>query len=135
MRYNTKVGYNFVLNLMKKEDFGYRPIRDIKVSDAQKWIMKLHGDGKGYSTLTSVTGRCQTGFSDGVQRGYHPPNPFDFKLVDVVPNDSQKRIAMTEEQQEALDGLLSGRTRPTASITTSLWCCWEPGCGSASSAA
>ena len=25
-------------------------------------------------------------------------NPFDFKLVDVVPNDSQKRIAMTEEQ-------------------------------------
>ena len=26
-------------------------------------------------------------------------NPFDFKLVDVVSNDSQKRIAMTEEQQ------------------------------------
>lgn len=27
-------------------------------------------------------------------------NPFDFKLSDVVPNDSQKRIAMTEEQQK-----------------------------------
>ena len=50
VRYNTKVGYNFVLNLVKKEDFGYRSIRDIKVSDAQKWIMKLHEDGKGYST-------------------------------------------------------------------------------------
>ena len=24
VRYNTKVGYNFVLNLIKKEDFGYR---------------------------------------------------------------------------------------------------------------
>ena len=23
VRYNTKVGYNFVLNLIKKEDFGY----------------------------------------------------------------------------------------------------------------
>ena len=33
VRYNTKVGYNFVLNLIKKEDFGYRQIRDIKVSD------------------------------------------------------------------------------------------------------
>ena len=54
VRYNTKVGYQFVLNLVKKEDFGYRSIRDIKVSDAQKWIMKLHEDGKGYSTLTSV---------------------------------------------------------------------------------
>ena len=24
VRYNTKVGYNFVLNLIKKDDFGYR---------------------------------------------------------------------------------------------------------------
>ena len=39
VRYNTKVGYNFVLNLIKKEDFGYRQIRDIRVSDAQKWII------------------------------------------------------------------------------------------------
>ena len=44
VRYNTKVGYNFVLNLVKKEDFGYRQIRTIKVSDAQQWIMKLHSD-------------------------------------------------------------------------------------------
>ena len=33
-------------------------------------------------------------------------NPFDFKLVDVVPNDSQKRIAMTEEQQEIWMGFI-----------------------------
>ncbi len=26
-------------------------------------------------------------------------NPFDFRITDVVPNDSEKRIAMTEEQQ------------------------------------
>ena len=57
VRYNTKVGYHFVLNLVKKEDFGYRQIRDIKVSDAQQWIMKLHNDGKGYSTITSVRER------------------------------------------------------------------------------
>ena len=30
VRYNTKVGYNFVLNLIKKEDFGKRLILDIK---------------------------------------------------------------------------------------------------------
>lgn len=47
VRYNTKVGYNFVLNLVKKEDFGYRQIGSIKISDAQQWIIKLHQDGKG----------------------------------------------------------------------------------------
>lgn len=38
VRYNTKVGYAFVLNLVKKEDFGNRHIKDIKVSDAQLWF-------------------------------------------------------------------------------------------------
>lgn len=97
MRYNTKVGYNFVLNLIKKEDFGYRQIRDIKVSDAQKWIMKLHSDGKGYSTITSVRGVVKPAFQMAYNEDIIRRNPFDFKLVDVVPNGSQKRIAMTEE--------------------------------------
>ena len=99
VRYN-KVGYNFVLNLIKKEDFGYRQIRDIKVSDAQQWIMKLHNDGKGYSTITSVRGVVKPAFQMAYNEDIIRRNPFDFKLVDVVPNDSQKRIAMTEEQQE-----------------------------------
>ena len=100
VRYNIKVGYNFVLNLIKKEDFGYRQIRDIKVSDAQKWIMKLHSDGKGYSTITSVRGVVKPAFQMAYNEDIIRRNPFDFKLVDVVPNDSQKRIAMTDEQQK-----------------------------------
>jgi len=47
VRYNTRVGYNFVINLIKKEDFGYRKIRNIKPSDARKWFIKLHKNGKG----------------------------------------------------------------------------------------
>ncbi len=106
VRYNTKVGYNFVLNLIKKEDFGYRQIRDIKVSDAQQWIMKLHSDGKGYSTITSVRGVVKPAFQMAYNEDIIRRNPFDFKLVDVVPNDSQKRIAMTEEQQEIWMGFI-----------------------------
>lgn len=34
VRHATKVGYNFVLNLVKKEDFGFRKINTIKPSDA-----------------------------------------------------------------------------------------------------
>ena len=106
VRYNTKVGYNFVLNLIKKEDFGYRKIRDIKVSDAQKWIMKLHSDGKGYSTITSVRGVVKPAFQMAYNEDIIRRNPFDFKLLDVVSNDSQKRIAMTEEQQEIWMGFI-----------------------------
>ncbi len=40
-------GYNFVLNLVKKEDFGYRNISTVKVSDAKQWFAKLQKDGMG----------------------------------------------------------------------------------------
>lgn len=106
VRYNTKVGYKFVLNLIKKEDFGCRQIRDIKVSDAQEWIMKLHSDGKGYSTITSVRGVVKPAFQMAYNEDIIRKNPFDFKLADVVPNDSQKRIAMTKEQQKIWMGFI-----------------------------
>lgn len=44
VRHATKVGYNFVLNLAKKEDFCYRMINTIRTSDAKLWFMKLQRD-------------------------------------------------------------------------------------------
>lgn len=67
VRYNTKVGYNFVLNLVKKEDFGYRSIRDIKVSDAAEMDHEAARGRKGIQHPHQRSGRCQTGFPDGVQ--------------------------------------------------------------------
>lgn len=111
VRYNTKVGYRFVMNLIKQEDFGYRYIEDIRVSDAQQWIMKLHQDGRGYSTITSVRGVVKPAFQMACNEDLIRKNPFLFKLTDVVPNDSQKRIAMTMEQQQLWMEFI--RTDPT----------------------
>ena len=98
VRYNTKIGYDFVLNLVKKEDFGYRYIRDIKISDAQLWFLKLHRDGRGYSTLTSVRGVVKPAFQMAYNEDVIRKNPFAFKITDVVPNDSRKRESLTEDE-------------------------------------
>ena len=100
VRNATKVGYNFVFNLVKKEDFGHRKIRDIKTSDAKLWLMKLQQDGRGYSTITSVRGVVKPAFQMAYEEDILRKNPFDFKLSDVVKNDSQKRIALTQEQED-----------------------------------
>ena len=99
VRYNTKVGYQFVLNLVSKEAFAKRIIRDVKVSDAKMWFMKLHKDGRGYSTITSVRGVIKPVFQMAYDEECIKRNPFLFKLTDVIPNDSKKRIALTEEQE------------------------------------
>ena len=100
VRYNTKVGYGFVMNIVQKEPFGARKIRDIKVSDAQRWMIKLQKEGKGYSTLTSIRGVVKPAFQMAYNEEVVRRNPFDFKLTDVVANDSQKRISLTEKQQK-----------------------------------
>lgn len=98
VRYNTKVGYQFVLDLVKKEEFGYRKISTIKVSDAKQWFMKLQKDGRGYSTITSVRGVIKPAFQMACDEDAVRKNPFVFKLTDAVVNDSESRIALTEEQ-------------------------------------
>lgn len=100
VRYNTKVGYQFVLNLVSKEDFGYRKIRDIKPSDAKQWFIKLHQDGRRYSTITSVRGVVRPAFEMAVEDDILRRNPFSFQITDVVPNDSQTRQAISGEVKE-----------------------------------
>lgn len=92
------MGYKFVLNLVAKEEFGSRRICTVKVSDAKLWFLKLHQDGKGYSTITSVRGVVKPAFQMACDEDAIRKNPFIFKLTDVVPNDSERRIALTEEQ-------------------------------------
>ena len=98
VRYNTKVGYQFVLNLVKREDFGRRRINTVKVSDAKQWFLKLQQDGRGYSTITTVRGVVKPAFQMAYEEDAIKKNPFTFKLTDVVVNDSQSRIALTDDQ-------------------------------------
>lgn len=100
VRHATKVGYNFVLNLAKKEDFCYRKINTIKPSDAKLWFMKLQKDGRGYSTITSVRGVIKPAFQMACDEDIIRKNPFAFPLNGVVVNDSQKRIALSPEEQK-----------------------------------
>lgn len=100
VRYNTKIGYNFVLNILKKEEFGYLQIGSIKPSDAQKWFIKLHKDGKGYSTLTSVRGVLKPAFQMAFEEDIIRRNPFNFIITNYVPNDSKHREALTDLEQK-----------------------------------
>ena len=100
VRYNTKVGYQFVLNLASKENFGCLKIRDIKPSDAKQWFIKLYQDGRRYSTITSVRGVLRPAFEMAVEDDIIRRNPFSFQITDVVPNDSKTRQAISGEVKE-----------------------------------
>ena len=95
---NTKANYNFVKNLMKKEDFYYKKIGDVKTSDAKLFLIKLQQDGKRYSTVKIVRGVLRPAFQIAVDDDVIHKNPFGFELAGVVVNDSVTREALTRNQ-------------------------------------
>lgn len=99
VKHNTQANYNFVLNVIKKEEFGARRIDTIKLSDAKTWLIKLQDNGRGYSSIRSIRVVIRPAFQMAVDDDLIRKNPFEFQLATVVVNDSVTREAITRKQQ------------------------------------
>ena len=98
VRPNTLMNYNFVMNLLQKEEFALKTIGAVKTSDAKLFLIKLQQDGKRYSTVKTVRGVLRPAFQMAVDDDLLNKNPFGFELAGVVVNDSVTREAITRDQ-------------------------------------
>ena len=101
VKHNTQANYQFVINVIKKEEFGAKRIDSIKLSDAKAWLIKLQDDGRGYSSIHSIRGVVRPAFQMAVDDDLIRKNPFAFQLATVVVNDSVTREALTRKQEKA----------------------------------
>lgn len=99
VRHNTMANYNFVINIIKKEEFGAKRIDKVKLSDAKAWLIKLQKGGRGYSSIHSIRGVVRPAFQMAVDDDLLAKNPFQFELATVVVNDSVTREAITRKQE------------------------------------
>ena len=100
VKHNTRANYKFVVNILKKEDFGKKRIDTVRLSDARAWFIKLQNeDGRGYSSIHTIRGVVRPAFQMAVDDDLIRKNPFEFQLATVVVNDSVTREAITREQE------------------------------------
>lgn len=97
---NTLTNYNFVKNIMAKEEFGSRKIAEIKTSDAKLFLIKLQQDGKGSSTIKTIRGVLRPAFQMAVDDDILMKNPFGFELAGVIVNTEHTRQAITKDQMK-----------------------------------
>lgn len=100
VKHNTMANYNFVINLLKKEEFSNKHIDDVKLSDAKIFLIKLQRDGRGYSSIHSVRGVLRPAFQMAVDDDLILKNPFEFQLATVIINDSTKREALSPQDEK-----------------------------------
>ena len=95
---STKQNYGVIKNLMAKEEFSRKRIKEVKTSDAKLFLIKMQSDGKRHSTIKSVRGVLRPAFQMAVDDDLLVKNPFGFELAGVVVNDSVTREAITKDQ-------------------------------------
>ncbi len=100
VRRTTKESYNFVLKTIEKDTFGCQKIRNVKVSDVKRWFIKLYEDGKASGTIKNIRTVLRPAFQIAFEEDIISKNPFDFELKGIIPNNAQKRVALTKEQQD-----------------------------------
>lgn len=101
VRESTKQGYVTVQRLLAKEKFGSQKIRNVKISDAKLFLIKLQQeDGKGFSTIHNIRGVLRPAFQMAVDDDILVKNPFGFQLQTVLVNDSVTREALSKDQMK-----------------------------------
>ena len=101
MRPNTIANYNFVKNLLAKEEFSQWKIGEVKTSDAKLFLIKMQNNGRRHSSIKSVRGVLRPAFQMAVDDDCLNKNPFAFALVGVVVNDAVTREAITKKQMNS----------------------------------
>lgn len=100
VRQNTRSSYIYIVSRMEEDPFCEKRIDSIKQSDAREWAKKLKKKYR-YSTVKKFIEIAGMAMDMAVWDDVVRKNPFDFKLTDVIVDDTQARKAWTEKQRDA----------------------------------
>ena len=84
MKPSTRMNYNFVTNILEKEDFSGKKIGEVKTSDDKLFLIKLQHDGKRHSTVKTVRGVLRSAFQMAVDDDCLQKNPFSFEIAVII---------------------------------------------------
>lgn len=97
---NTVKGRQQFMNLLKKDVLGSMTIDTVKLSDAKAWAIRMSENGIAYNSIRNYKRSLKASFYLAIQDDYIRKNPFDFKLSDVIDDDTEEKVALTPEQEE-----------------------------------
>lgn len=98
----TRKGRETLLNILKEDALGTRSIDSIKPSDAKEWAVRMKSKGYAYKTICNYKRSLKASYYIAMQDDYVRRNPFDYKVSDVIADDSIPREALTEDEEKRL---------------------------------
>ena len=88
IRYNTQKGQHYLKTILENDPLGARSIDTVKISDGKEWAIRLSEKGYAYRSINNYKRSLQAAFHMAIQDDCIRKNPFDFKLSDVLEDNS-----------------------------------------------
>lgn len=108
VRHNTTQGRRRLMKALEGDKLGSCPVGSVKPSDAKEWALRMKGKGTAYKTISNDKRSLKAAFHMAVQDGYARKNPFDFRLDDVIGDDTKPKTPLTPEQEKSLLSFMEG---------------------------
>ena len=99
---STLLGRQRLMRALEQDILGLRSIDSIKPSDAKEWAVRMKANGYAYKTINNYKRSLKAAFYIAIQDDYVRKNPFDYKMSDVIADDSKPREALTEDEEKKL---------------------------------
>lgn len=99
---STKAGRQHLMTILENDILGVRKIDTVKLSDGREWAIRMSEKGYSYKTIENYKRSLRASFYMAIQDDCIRKNPFDFKLSDVLEDDTKPKAILTPEQEQRL---------------------------------
>lgn len=101
VRKNTKTGRNQLMRILEEDKLGACSIDNVKMSDAKDWALRMKEKGFAYNTIKNHKRSLKAIFYSAIEDDCIRKNPFDYKLDDVLENDTEPKEPLSPAQKVA----------------------------------
>ena len=102
IRPGTVSGRNQLIRLLCEDPIGFQRIDSIKPTDAIGWAMRMSEKGYAYTTISNHKRSLKAAFFSAVRDDILRKNPFDFKLSEIIRDETVPKKPLSSAQEESL---------------------------------
>ena len=91
-----------LMKLLQDDKMGNMQIEKVKPSDAKQWVIRMKEQGFAFQTINNHKRSLKAIFYTAIEDDLIRKNPFNFNTEDVIENDTEEKIALTDTQADLL---------------------------------
>ena len=99
---STEKGREYLMSVLKSAPLGSRSIDTVKLSDAKEWAIRMSEKGYAYKTINNWKRSLKAAFYTAIEDDCIRKNPFNFAMDTVLEDDTEEKVALTQEQEDRL---------------------------------